>query len=184
MPMLAYPTASAAANVEPDPANGSRSVPAPSGNTARTSLRRNSCGFNDGWGAIWRSALGVGLERITSPNGCSADGRRKPPVIHFRRLSCTRSSGGRRSITHGSHIERGITLTPANSRCAFLGRSPPRIVIVSRTMYPRSSNPLSTIADATICESNGLLAITILAPGTVARISSIPRREKNSCSFL
>src|SRR2546428_213264 len=115
MPILGYPTEFAAASVEPDPANGSRITPSPSGSAARTTRLRKSCGFNDGWGTILRSALDVGLDRITSPNGLSADGRRKPPVLHLRRLSCTRPSIGRRNTTHGSHIDRGITLTSRNS---------------------------------------------------------------------
>ena len=53
---------------------------------------------------------------------------RRPPVCHLRRLSWTRPSHGFRNRPHGSHIERGITLTPSNSAWAFLGRSPPRKV--------------------------------------------------------
>ena len=48
-------------------------------------------------------------------------------------------SHGFRTNTHGSHAERGITVTSGNSCSAFLGRSPPRNVCVSRTISPRFS---------------------------------------------
>jgi hypothetical protein len=35
--------------------------------------------------------------------------------LYLRRLSWTRPSIGRRSTTHGSNIDRGMTLTPSNS---------------------------------------------------------------------
>src|SRR6202048_5347830 len=110
-PILLYPRKLAAANVDPLPANGSSTTPSPNGSAARTSLRIKSCGFSDGCGATLRSTFKVGREGITSPNGGSFDGRRKPPVLYLRRLSWTRPSIGRRSTTHGSNIDRGLTLT-------------------------------------------------------------------------
>ncbi len=52
---------------------------------------------------------------MTSPKGLFGVGRRKPPVFHFLRLSCTRPSRGFRQTIHGSHIERGMTLIVPNS---------------------------------------------------------------------
>ena len=96
-----------------------------------------------------RSSGRVGPESITSPNGRSAEMRRNPPTPHLRRLSWTRPSSGLRNVSHGSHIDRGMTLTPGNSSCAFFGRSPPRIVITRRTISPRRSNPASVTTAAT-----------------------------------
>ena len=111
MPTLSQPTAFAAASVEPDPANGSRTSPRPRGNTARTTWRRNAWGFSEGCGAIARSIRGVGYEAMTSPNGRFAPGRRNPPVPQRLKLSCTRPSSGCRKITQGSNIDLGMTLT-------------------------------------------------------------------------
>jgi len=177
-PTLSCPTALAAASVEPEPANGSRITPSSSGRTDRTKCRKNACGLSEGWGAMARSARGVGLDLITSPNGRSAPIRRYPPVFHFRKLSWTRPSNGRRSITHGSHIPRGITLTSENSRWAFFGRPPPRIVITSRTMFPRGSSPASVMAEATMWERRALLAMRMFAPGTTTRLRRDPNRLK------
>ena len=47
-PMLRYPTASAAASVEPAPAKGSRITPFPSGRTPRTTWRKKAWGFKLG----------------------------------------------------------------------------------------------------------------------------------------
>jgi hypothetical protein len=131
---------------------------------------------------ILRSFAEVGLDLMTSPNGLWAHGRRKPPVFHRRRLSCTRPSNGRRNTTQGSHIDRGITLTPSNSSWAFFGRSPPRMVIVKRTMLPRTSSPASAIADVTMCDKRGLLATTMFAPGRATRASSKPSFLKKAWS--
>ena len=90
-------------------------MPSPSGSAALTILRRNDWGFKEGCGAILRSDADVGFERITSPNGLLAETLLNPPVFHLRRLSWIRPSGGRRNTTHGSHIDRGITLTSSNS---------------------------------------------------------------------
>jgi len=160
--------ASAAANVEPDPAKGSKSTPCPSGSTPRTSFRRKAWGLRLGCGARARSLLRVGEEAMTSPKGLSALGRRKPPVFHFRRLSCTRPSIGLRNSSQGSHMERGITLTSLNSSCAAFGRSPPRMVMTRRISSPRRSRPARAKAPETICDSRGLLATTTFAPGTRA----------------
>ena len=43
-----------------------------------------------------------------------------------------------------------MTVTPANSWWAALGRSPPRIVVVRRTISPRRSNPASERAVETM----------------------------------
>ena len=60
--MLRYPIASAAAMVDPDPANGSRMIPFPNGNAALTNCRRKDCGFKLGWGANDRSDVLVGAD--------------------------------------------------------------------------------------------------------------------------
>ena len=86
---------------------------------------------------------------MTSPNGASSETRRSPPVPHFLRLSWTRPSIGLRNSSHGSHLERGMTVTSRNSSWAFLGRSPPRMVMTSRTISPRRSNPARPTAAAT-----------------------------------
>lgn len=69
MPRLEYPNDSAAANVEPEPAKGSRIMPIPSGSAALTICLINFCGFKDGWLAMARSSLRVGADLMTSPNG-------------------------------------------------------------------------------------------------------------------
>ena len=127
-------------------------------------------------------AVRVGCEAITSPNGLSGVGRRNPPVFHLRKLSCTRPSSGLRNISHGSHIERGMTLTSENSSWAAFGRSPPRIVITNRIISPRRSSPASASAIATMKESKGFDATTTLAPGTSFGIKSLPHLTKNSRS--
>ena len=118
----------------------------------------------DGCGAISRSPFGVGRDGITSPNGRSGDGRRNPPVLWRLRLSCTRPSTGLRSTTHGSNIDRGITLTFWNSWWAFFGRSPPRIVMTRRMMVPRGSSPPSAMAEPTMWDSNGFRRDDNIAP--------------------
>ena len=120
-----------------------------------------------------------GPESITSPNGRSAEMRRNPPTPHLRRLSWTRPSSGLRNVSHGSHIERGMTLTPGNSSCAFLGRSPPRIVITRRTISPRRSNPASVTAAATRYETSGFDATSTFAPGTRTGYSARAHSKKN-----
>src|SRR5436190_49297 len=166
------------------PAKVSSTVPSPSGNTARTIFRMNACGFRLGCGASARSCLRVGADAITSPNGWSFEGRRNPPVFHRRRLSCTRPSIGLRKISHGSHIERGMTLTSVNSVCAALGRSPPRIVIVKRMISPRRSNPARVTAFATTNDRSGLDAIKTCAPGTTTGRSSRAQAKKNRSSSM
>ena len=78
---------------------------------------------------------------MTSRNGVWSEVRRRPPVPHLRRLSCTRPSIGLRNSPHGSQLDLGITLTSGNSSCAFFGRSPPRSVLTMRTISPRFSKP-------------------------------------------
>ena len=128
IPTLRYPTAMDAAIVEPAPMKGSRMIPSPRGNAARTICRMKACGFSDGCGAILRSSERVGADAMTSAKGASFETLLSPPVFHLRRLSCTRPSHGLRNTPHGSQHERGMTVTSENSLCAFLGRSPPRSV--------------------------------------------------------
>ena len=108
----------------------------------------------------------VGADGITSPKGLSLLGRLSAPVFHFRRLSCTRPSIGSRKRSHGSQFERGITLTSGNSAWAALGRSPPRMVVVSRMISPRRSRPARASAPATMKERRGEEATKTCAPGT------------------
>lgn len=183
MPIEVYPTASAAASVDPAPANGSTTVPSPRGSAPLTTSRRNPCGLRLGCGAIVRSLFPVGAERITSPNGAESDGLRKPPVCHFRKLSCTRPSIGFRNKTHGSHIDLGNTLTPSNSSWAAFGRSPPRMVITNLIIAPLRSNPASESAPETISTSNGFEATTTFAPGLNLGKSSFVQMKKNSLKF-
>src|SRR2546422_4146104 len=145
--------------VEPPPINGSSTVPMPSGSEARTICRMNAWGLSDGCGASARSSRRVGAERMISSNGWSGESRLRPPVFHFRKLSCTRPSQGFRKSPQGSQLDRGITVTSADSPCAFLGRSPPRSVFTSRMISPRFSKPASIIGTYTRCESNGLVAM-------------------------
>lgn len=119
---------------------------------------------------------------MTSPNGLSLDGRRKPPVFHFLKLSCALPSNGFRYTNQGSHIERGITLISLNSSWAALGRSPPRIVMVRRIISPRRSKPASASAHETIYETSGLEATTTCAPGTSFGSKSVPQVTKNACN--
>lgn len=182
IPMLLYPIASAAANVEPAPAKVSTITPSPSGSTPRISFRKKSCGLRLGCGAQALSFVLVGDEAITSPKGLSGPGRRNPPVFHFLRLSCTLPSMGFLNSTHGSHIERGITLTSLNSSWAAFGRSPPRMVMTSRMISPRRSSPASDRADDTMCDNNGFDATTTFAPGTNLGRSKRAQRKKNEWS--
>jgi len=71
--------------------------------TDSNSLPDNDARFvlGDSSGKIW----------ITSRKGFSREMRRKPPVPHFLRLSCTLPSHGFRKSPQGSHAERGITDT-------------------------------------------------------------------------
>ena len=115
IPTLSYPTATAAAIVEPPPMKGSSTTPVPSGSEARTICRMNACGLREGCGAIARSSGRVGAERMTSSNGLSCDTRRSPPVFHLRRLSWTRPSQGFRKTPQGSQQAQGITVTSPNS---------------------------------------------------------------------
>lgn len=100
-PMLRSPQAEAAAVVDPEPMNGSRMTPSPSGSAARTSCRRKCCGLSDGCGAISRSRPRAGEEQIKSRNGSVAEIRRSPPVFYVQRLSCTRPSRGLRTGSLG-----------------------------------------------------------------------------------
>ena len=59
-----------------------------------------------------------------------------------------------------------MTLTSANSACAALGRSPPRMVMVRRMISPRRSRPASANAPETMYDTSGLEATTTWAPGT------------------
>src|ERR1035437_261792 len=140
-PILVYPTATAAAIVDPAPITGSSTVPIPSGRDALTIWRMNACGFSEGCGAILRSSARVGDDRITSEKGASAATLLSPPVFHLRRFSCTLPSHGFRNRPHGSQADRGITVTSENSLCAFFGRSPPRNVWTSLMISPRFSKP-------------------------------------------
>ena len=133
-------------------------------------------------GAKERSPFLVGADPMTSPNGLSLDGRRKPPVFHFLKLSCALPSNGFRYTNQGSHIERGITLISLNSSWAALGRSPPRIVMVRRIISPRRSKPASASAHETIYETSGLEATTTCAPGTSFGSKSVPQVTKNACN--
>src|SRR5262249_56025756 len=133
-------------------------------------------------GGRGRGELWVGAEGITSPKGRSFDGRLNPPVFHFRRLSCTRPSIGFRKTSHGSHIERGMTLTPENSSWADLGLSPPLIVITRRTISPRLSSPTRASAAETTYDKSGLLATTTFAPGTRTGSNTLPHSKKNRAS--
>src|SRR6266446_3545986 len=182
MPTLAYPTDSHAASVEPEPANGSSTMPLPSGSTPRISCRKKDWGFRLGCGASARSEGRVGEDSTTSPNGRSAEILLKPPVPHFRRLSWTRPSSGLRNTSHGSHIDRGMTLTSENSTCASLGRSPPRIVITNLTISPRRSRPDRDSAFDTTYERRGLLATTTFAPGTSTGRRRAAQAVKNCSS--
>ena len=119
---------------------------------------------------------------MTSPKGLSCPIRRNPPVPHLRRLSCTRPSSGRRNTSHGSHMERGMTLTPPNSCSAFLGRSPPRMVMVNLTNSPRRSSPACASASATMEANRGFDATTTFAPGTNFGSKMRPQRKKNVAS--
>ncbi len=110
-PDTVVPHRDAAASVAPEPANGSMTMPSPSGSTVRTTCRRKAWGFRLGWGANRRSSGRVGLDWITSPKGCASDTRRSPPVLHFLRLSCTRPSSGLRKSSQGSYIDLGNTVT-------------------------------------------------------------------------
>src|SRR6266446_2583935 len=127
-PTLRNSQAVAAAIVEPEPMNGSRMVPSPSGSAARTICLRKFCGFNDGCGAISLSRRLAGEDKMRSLKGSDSEIRRKPPVFHFLRLSWTLPSQGLRKRPHGSQHDLGMTETSANSAWAFLGRSPPRRV--------------------------------------------------------
>src|SRR2546422_9340343 len=127
-PMLLSPQAVAAAIVEPEPMNGSKIVPSPSGSAARAICRRKFCGFKDGCGAISLSRRLAGDDWIRSLKGSESEIRRNPPVFHFLRLSWTLPSHGLRNRPHGSQHDLGITVTSENSSCAFFGRSPPRNV--------------------------------------------------------
>ena len=62
-------------------------MPAPRGREARTTCRRKRWGLRDGCGAMPFSAPLVGEHAMTSLNGTSGEGRRKPAAPHRRRLS-------------------------------------------------------------------------------------------------
>ena len=113
-------------------------------------------------------------------------GRRRAPAFHLRRLSCTRPSSGSRNSSQGSHLERGITLTSGNSRCAALGRSPPLRVVVRRMISPRRSMPARARAPATMKESSGDEATKTCAPGTRRGRSLTAHSWKNvaSCASM
>lgn len=157
-------------------------MPWPRGNTPLTTWRRKPWGFRLGCGASARSSRRVGDDRITSPKGFAGDGRRKPPVPHLRRLSCTLPSRGLRKTSQGSHIDLGITLTPLNSAWAPFGRSPPRLVVTSRTISPRRSSPACASDAATKYDISGLAATTTFAPGTSTGISARVHCPKNQAN--
>ena len=183
MPMLCKPHASAAARVDPEPANGSSTTPLPSGKLDRTNGRRNACGFRDGCGAMARSGPRAGADFIKSLNGSLSENRRSPPVPHFRRLSWTRPSQGRRKIPHGSKHDFGMTVTSTNSSCAFFGRSPPRSVCTSRINIPRCSNPAEMNGSNTKYDNSGFVAINTWAPGTSTGYNNMHSLLKNCRIF-
>ena len=115
---------------------------------------------------------------MTSENGWSLEMRRSPPVFHLRKLSCTRPSQGLRNSPHGSHEERGMTVTSANSRCAFFGRSPPLNVCTSRIISALFSKPASSSGRYTRWERRGLVAMKMWAPGTMTRKARRAKSEK------
>jgi hypothetical protein len=123
-PILRNPRDSAAAIVEPEPMNGSTTIPRPQGSTACTISLINACGFSDGCGASERSFFGAGPEIIRSRNGTSHDGRRRAPVLQRFRFSRTNPSQGLRKMSQGSQEHRGETDTSGNNLCAPLGLSP------------------------------------------------------------
>ena len=87
---------------------------------------------------------------------------------------------GLRNRPHGSQLARGITLTPGNSSCAFLGRSPPRSVFTMRTISPRFSKPAAINGSYTRCDTTGFVAMNTCAPGTTTRMRRCPNRSKNA----
>ena len=113
-PMLFSPNDSAAAIVDPDPMNGSSTMPLPNGNDAHTICFISMLGFSEGCGAIFFSRPLAGPATIKSLKGISGDGRRSAPVPHLFKLSLILPSMGFLKINHGSQHDLGLTETSLN----------------------------------------------------------------------
>ena len=70
---------------------------------------------------------------------------------------------------------------PRRTPCElFLGRSPPRMVMTSRMICPRGSNPAAASDAVTRCTTRGFDATMTWAPGTITRSASLPHRQKEA----
>ena len=176
-PTLLRPRYDAAAMVDPAPMNGSSTTPFPRGSEARTKNLINACGFNDGCFARARSCRRAGGTSTRSGKGVSSEGRRRAPVPYLFRFSITRPSHDFRKRSQSSKHARGMTDRLRYCLLPNLGRSPPRSVLTTRTIWPRASKPAIQNAWATKCETKHCDESMTCPPGTRTRNNSGAKRR-------